>query len=75
MSGHLKKPGVFELPIGITFRQVIDEVCGGTSSGKRVKAVIPGGSSMPPLDPSAVSYTHLLGVGHDLLQKRELYFQ
>jgi len=52
MSGHLKKPGVFELPIGITFRQVIDEVCGGTHSGKRVKAVIPGGSSMPPLDPS-----------------------
>ena len=52
MSGHLKKPGVFELPIGITFRQVIDEVCGGTSSGKRVKAVIPGGSSMPPLDVS-----------------------
>lgn len=52
MSGHLKKPGVYELPIGITFRQVIDEVCGGTHSGKRVKAVIPGGSSMPPLDPS-----------------------
>jgi NADH-quinone oxidoreductase subunit F len=53
MSGHLKKPGVFELPIGITFRQVIDDICGGTCSGnKRVKAVIPGGSSMPPLDES-----------------------
>ena len=52
MSGHLQRPGVFELPIGITFRQVIDEVCGGTHSGKRVKAVIPGGSSMPPLDAS-----------------------
>ncbi|MBL9044369.1 MAG: SLBB domain-containing protein [Myxococcales bacterium] len=52
LSGHLKSPGVFELPIGITFRQVIDEVCGGTHSGKRVKAVIPGGSSMPPLDAS-----------------------
>ena len=29
MSGHLNKPGVYELPIGITFRQVIEEVCGG----------------------------------------------
>ncbi|HMU40228.1 MAG TPA: NADH-ubiquinone oxidoreductase-F iron-sulfur binding region domain-containing protein [Pseudomonadota bacterium] len=52
VSGHVKRPGVFELPIGITFRQVIDEVCGGTHSGKPVKAVIPGGSSMPPLDES-----------------------
>lgn len=52
LSGHIKRPGVYELPIGITFRQVIEEVCGGTHSGKRVKAVIPGGSSMPPLDES-----------------------
>lgn len=50
MSGHLNKPGVFEAPIGITFRQMIDEVCGGVPGGKKVKAVIPGGSSMPPLD-------------------------
>jgi NADH-quinone oxidoreductase subunit F len=50
MSGHLNKPGVFEMPIGITFRQLIDEVCGGVPGGRKVKAVIPGGSSMPPLD-------------------------
>ena len=50
MSGHLNKPGVFEMPIGITFRQMIDEVCGGVPGGRKVKAVIPGGSSMPPLD-------------------------
>jgi NADH-quinone oxidoreductase subunit F len=50
MSGHLNKPGVYELPMGIPLRKVIDEVCGGVPGGKRVKAVIPGGSSMPPLD-------------------------
>lgn len=50
MSGHLNKPGVFEMPIGITFREMIYEVCGGVPDGRKVKAVIPGGSSMPPLD-------------------------
>src|SRR5262249_34961290 len=50
MSGHLNKPGVFELPMGIPLREVIYDVCGGVPGNKRVKAVIPGGSSMPPLD-------------------------
>jgi NADH-quinone oxidoreductase subunit F len=50
MSGHLNKPGVYELPMGIPLREVIYDVCGGVPGGKRVKAVIPGGSSMPPLD-------------------------
>jgi NADH-quinone oxidoreductase subunit F len=52
MSGHLNKPGVYELPMGIPLREVIDKVCGGVPGGKKVKAVIPGGSSMPPLDAS-----------------------
>jgi NADH-quinone oxidoreductase subunit F len=50
VSGHVNKPGVFELPMGITFTQMIHEVCGGVWKGRRVKAVIPGGVSMPPLD-------------------------
>ncbi len=50
MSGHLNKPGVFELPMGIPLREVIYDVCGGVPGNKKVKAVIPGGSSMPPLD-------------------------
>jgi len=50
ISGHVNKPGVFELPMGITFRQMIDDVCGGVPKGRKVKAVIPGGVSMPPLD-------------------------
>jgi NADH-quinone oxidoreductase subunit F len=52
VSGHVEKPGVFELPIGITFRQVINDVCGGVWKGRKLKAVIPGGTSMPPLDDS-----------------------
>jgi NADH-quinone oxidoreductase subunit F len=50
VSGHVEKPGVHELPMGITFRQIIDEVSGGVWKGRKVKAVIPGGVSMPPLD-------------------------
>ncbi len=52
VSGHVEKPGVYELPMGITFRKIIDEVCGGVPKGHKVKAVIPGGVSMPPLDES-----------------------
>jgi NADH-quinone oxidoreductase subunit F len=50
VSGHVEKPGVFELPMGITFNQIINDVCGGVWKGRKVKAVIPGGVSMPPLD-------------------------
>ena len=49
VSGHVEKPGVYELPMTITFRQLIDDVCGGVWKGRKVKGVIPGGSSMPPL--------------------------
>ena len=52
VSGHVNKPGVYELPLTITFRQLIDEVCGGVWKGRKVRGVIPGGSSMPPLDDS-----------------------
>ncbi len=52
VSGHVNKPGVFELPMGITFNEIIHDVCGGLPAGRTVKAVIPGGVSMPPLDAS-----------------------
>ncbi|HEX4422929.1 MAG TPA: NADH-quinone oxidoreductase subunit NuoF [Kofleriaceae bacterium] len=52
VSGHVNKPGVFELPMGITFTQIINDVCGGVWKERAVKAVIPGGVSMPPLDAS-----------------------
>jgi NADH-quinone oxidoreductase subunit F len=52
VSGHVNRPGVFELPMTVSFRQLIDEFCGGMLDGRRVKGVIPGGSSMPVLDAS-----------------------
>ena len=44
ISGHVNKPGNYELPLGISFNEVI-EVAGGVLDGKKLKAVIPGGSS------------------------------
>ncbi|MBE7448651.1 MAG: NADH-quinone oxidoreductase subunit NuoF [Kofleriaceae bacterium] len=49
VSGHVNKPGVYELPMSITMRELIDDVAGGVWKGRQVKAVIPGGTSMPPL--------------------------
>jgi len=49
VSGHVEKPGIYELPMTLTMRQIIDDVCGGVWKGRKVKAVIPGGTSMPPL--------------------------
>lgn len=49
VSGHVNKPGVYELETGMTLREIIYDVCGGVPGNKKVKAVIPGGSSMPPL--------------------------
>jgi len=46
MSGHVNKPGVFEVPLGTPFRELL-EMAGGVRDGNKLKAVIPGGSSMP----------------------------
>ncbi|MFZ4591442.1 MAG: NADH-quinone oxidoreductase subunit NuoF, partial [Ignavibacteria bacterium] len=51
VSGHVNKPGVYELPTGTPLMTIIDDVCGGVLGGKKIKMVIPGGSSMPPLTP------------------------
>ncbi|OGU61407.1 MAG: NADH-quinone oxidoreductase subunit F, partial [Ignavibacteria bacterium GWF2_33_9] len=49
VSGHVNKPGVYEFPTGISLKELIYDICGGVPGGKAIKAVIPGGSSMPPL--------------------------
>jgi NADH-quinone oxidoreductase subunit F len=49
LSGHLNRPGVYELPMGFNLLRMIEEVGGGMRNGKRLKAVIPGGSSCPVL--------------------------
>ncbi len=46
ISGHVEKPGVYELPYGTPMTKVIDELCGGILNGGKLKAVIPGGSSV-----------------------------
>jgi len=52
ISGHVKTPGVYEAPVGITLRELIDEYGGGMLHDDRpLKAVIPGGSSTPVLRP------------------------
>ncbi len=54
VSGHVERPGVYELPLGVTFREIIEEHCGGVRGGRRLKAFIPGGSSAPVLPASAL---------------------
>ncbi|HEY0711846.1 MAG TPA: NADH-quinone oxidoreductase subunit F [Polyangia bacterium] len=54
VSGHVKKPGVYELPMGIPFRDLIYDVCGGMIGSAALKGLIPGGTSMPPLDASEI---------------------
>src|ERR1700677_4802931 len=49
ISGHVEKPGVYELPMGYSLRKAIYEVAGGIPNGKALKAVVPGGSSCPVL--------------------------
>ncbi|MES2560437.1 MAG: NADH-quinone oxidoreductase subunit NuoF [Bacteroidota bacterium] len=50
-SGHINKPGIYEIEMGITVEDFIysDEYCGGILNGKKMKAVIAGGSSVPIL--------------------------
>jgi NADH-quinone oxidoreductase subunit F len=49
ISGHVNKPGIYELPTGILLTDLIYNYAGGIPGNKRIKCVIPGGSSMPPL--------------------------
>lgn len=49
VSGHVNKPGVYEIETGTPLMTIINDYCGGVLGGKEIKMVIPGGSSMPPL--------------------------
>jgi len=51
VSGHIKKPGVYEVDMGYPFKKFLEEDCGGVPNGKKLKGVIPGGASMPVLRP------------------------
>jgi NADH-quinone oxidoreductase subunit F len=49
VSGHVNRPGIYEMPLGFGMKRFIEEVAGGVRGGKKLKAVIPGGSSCPLL--------------------------
>ena len=49
VSGHIQRPGVYELEMGYPLKRFIEEDCGGIPHGKKLKGVIPGGASMPVL--------------------------
>ena len=49
VSGHVNRPGVYERPVHQNLKRLIEEDCGGIVGGRKVKAVIPGGSSAPVL--------------------------
>ena len=45
MSGHVQNPGIYEVPFGVSMKEFIEKVGGGVKDGKKLKAIIPGGSS------------------------------
>src|SRR5881394_2550720 len=54
VSGTIKKPGVYEFPMGINLKELINDHCGGVPEGRKLKAVIPGGASAPMLTPEEI---------------------
>ena len=54
ISGHVERPGVFEVPLGIPARTVLEEYAGGVWKGRKLKAFFPGGSSTGLMPASAI---------------------
>jgi NADH-quinone oxidoreductase subunit F len=49
VSGPVKKPGVYEITLGMPLMTLINDICGGMRDGKKLRGIIPGGSSVPIL--------------------------
>jgi NADH-quinone oxidoreductase subunit F len=69
MSGHLNNPGNFEIPMGTPFSELL-EMAGGVRNGNKLKAIIPGGSSVPVV-PANVAMK--LTMDYDTIQKAGSY--
>ncbi|MEK6613589.1 MAG: NADH-quinone oxidoreductase subunit NuoF [Candidatus Binatota bacterium] len=68
VSGHIRKPGVYEVEMGYPFKRFLEEDCGGVPNGRKLKGVIPGGSSMPvlradELEPVRMDYESMQAAG------------
>jgi NADH-quinone oxidoreductase subunit F len=59
VSGHISKPGVYEVEMGYPFVKLLEEDCGGVANGRKLKGVIPGGGSMPVLRPEEIEKVNL----------------
>mgnify|MGYP002661703931 CR=1 FL=1 len=58
VSGHVERPGNYEVPLGTPFSELL-EMCGGMKDGKKLKAVIPGGSSAPVIPADIMMQTNM----------------
>jgi len=65
ISGHVERPGVYEAPLGIPARELIESYAGGVWKGRALKAFIPGGSSTGLLPASALD----VNMDHDSLRE------
>jgi NADH-quinone oxidoreductase subunit F len=54
VCGHVQRPGTYEITLGLPMRELIFECCGGMQPGRSLKAVIPGGSSVPIMNAAEV---------------------
>jgi len=58
-SGHIHKPGVYEIEMGLPIQTFINEYCGGVWKGRRLKGMVPGGSSFAVLTAAEAAKTNL----------------
>jgi NADH-quinone oxidoreductase subunit F len=70
VSGHVEQPGLYELPMGMPLREVIYDYAGGIRGGKKLKAVMPGGSSFPILTADEID----VYMDFDSLRKIDAFF-
>jgi NADH-quinone oxidoreductase subunit F len=54
LSGNVVRPGAYEAPHGITVRHLIEDIGGGIANGRKLKAVMVGGSSFPVMTPDQI---------------------
>jgi len=65
VSGNVKKPGVYEFPMGVNLKELIYDHCGGITGDRKLKAVIPGGASAPMFKPDEID----VPLNFDAIQK------
>jgi NADH-quinone oxidoreductase subunit F len=68
ISGNVNKPGTYEVPLGYPLKDLIEKECGGLKPGRKLKAVVPGGSSAPVLtaeeaNRATLDYENLASMG------------